>query len=150
MHRQTITADGAADAIASVYTVLIVQRNRLEGLRVKEKQRSYITINCLTKGFARVVIHPTNFVHVFRREAHLGNPIFLEHCGNGFRETGIHVHMLVTVNIGRDMTNKSNKTIDLGERRAKRITCDRNSVITSSTHIVPSHSAAINPSFPRN
>ena len=112
--------------------------------------QGHIAINGLAKGLARVVVHPANLVHVLGRKARLGNPIFLEHGGNGFCETGIDVDMLVAIDVGRDVANKNDETFNLEGMRAKRTTCDLNSVTTSSTRITASRSAAVNPSFPRN
>lgn len=150
LHGERAPADGAADAVAAIHAVPVVQRDGLERLAVRRRKQEHVAIHGLAEGLARVVVHPADLVHVLGREARFGDSVFLEHHGDGLREAGIDVHVLMAIDVGRHVANESDETLDLRERKAKRTTCARNSVITSSTHMISSRSAAINPSLPRN
>ena len=147
-HRRA--SDRAADAAATINTVLVVERNGEKRLQGIEGRQQDVAIDGLAEGLAGIVVHPADFVHVFGRETRLGDAVLVEDDGDGLRETRIHVHMLMSVHVGGFATHERNEALHLVSKRNDTRTWALNSFTTSSTETAPSCSAAINPSFPRN
>lgn len=147
-HRRA--SDRAADAAATVDTVLVVERNGEKRLQGIEGRKRDVAVDSLAEGLAGIVVHPADFVHVFGREARLGDAVLVEDDGDGLCEVRIHVHMLMSVHVGGFATHERNESLHLVSKRSNTRTWALNSFTTSSTETAPSCSAAMNPSFPRN